>query len=203
MQIDDEQSRLIGGPYASAETAYNTYIDSVTDTYSGGSGGGHNMWRVIGDKAKWLLVDSGRGEIGTPTNVVELEETLKNLSAIASAPNAIAVLASPNGDTLSVGISNQVGPPFPEQGEEDQPPGVIREPLACANYTQEDDTALYLYVVGDKELSRDEGVAVFRYCGEWTEIPRRNCVPVPVMIEIAKAFFTTGELPEWIDWEDV
>jgi hypothetical protein len=44
---------------------------------------------------------------------------------------------------------------------------------------------------------------VFRFEGQWTEVLRRNCVPVDVMLQIAKHFFLTGSLPHWIDWEQV
>jgi hypothetical protein len=141
----------------------------------------------------WTLLDFDR-ELAVVDDWGSLEVALRSLPETASAPNAIATLASPRGDTLSIGIAGQ--------GDKDNPG--VESPLASVEYNQASGDPPYLVPVGDSSLpieSRD--VAVFRFEGQWTEIPRRNCVTVDLMLRIAKDFFTTGNLPGWLAWEEV
>ena len=133
------------------------------------------------DTSYWAVLDWNR-ELARIESEEDLERTLREVPAQASSPNAIVNIWSPTGDVLSVGISDG---------------------LACMNFTGSSGDPPYYKVVGHPELSPQDGVIVFRYEGQWTEIPKRNCVPVQVMIRGAKDFYRTGELPEWLEWEEV
>jgi hypothetical protein len=141
----------------------------------------------------WELLDFDR-RMATASTWEGIESALRAIPERASSPNAIATLVAPNGDTLSIGIAS------PRDGDN---PGLDR-PVACVEFNRASQDPPYLAVVGDPSLTaEDMGVVVFRFEGQWTEILRRNCVPVDVMLQIAKHFFLTGTLPDWIDWEPV
>src|SRR5204863_4309571 len=98
----------------------------------------------------------------------------------AGSPNAIVNLVASNGNTLSIGIAGQ--------GDGDNPG--LQEPLASVEFDLASQDPPYLVVVGDPWLTlEDGGVVVFRFEGQWTEVLRRNCVPVDVMLRIVKHFF--------------
>ncbi len=123
-----------------------------------------------------------------------IEAALLAIPERASSPNAIATLVAPNSDTLSIGIASH------RDGDN---PG-LDTPLASVEFNRASQDLPYLVVVGDPSLNAENGgVVVFRFEGQWTEVLRRNCVPVDVMLPIARHFFLTGTLPDWIDWERV
>ena len=141
----------------------------------------------------WTLLDTDR-ELAVADTWEGLEAALLASPGRADAPNAIVTLVAPGGDTLSVGIAG------PADGEN---PG-LTQPLASVEYNRASQDPPYLVVVGDASLTYEHGgVAVFRDAGQWTEVLRRNCVPVDVMLRIAGFFFETGALPSWIAWEQV
>ena len=142
----------------------------------------------------WKLRDSTR-VLCTPDSWDQLRDALVNLPQTAYTPNTIVDLVSPKGDTLSIGIA---GP-----SDKDNPG--LSQPLACLNFVDASRNPPYLAVVGDPTLTFElGGVVVFRYEeGTWTEILRRNCVPVEKVLEVAKHFFESGSLPDWITWEEV
>jgi hypothetical protein len=141
----------------------------------------------------WELLDFDK-RMATASTWEGLESALLAIPERASYPNAIATLVAPNGDTLSIGIAG------PLDGDN---PGLDQR-LACVEFNQASQDPPYLAVVGDPSLAAENGgVVVFRFEGQWTEVLRRNCVPVDVMLQIAKHFFLTGTLPDWIDWEQV
>ena len=150
---------------------------------------------LVGERAldSWTLLDFDR-ELAVETTWVGLEDALRTIPEKAASPNAIVTLVAPNGDTLSVGIAGR--------GDHDNPD--LRQHLATVEFNQASQDPPYLVVVGDPTLTFENGgVVVFRFEGQWTEILQRNCVPVDVMIEVAKHFFHAGRLPEWITWEEV
>lgn len=142
----------------------------------------------------WQLVD-GDQTLAVVDSWEQLEEALRSVPQKAFTPNTIVDLFTPQGDTLSIGVA----------GPRDRDNPGIGEPLACINFTAASRNPPYLTVVGDPLLSYENGgVTVFRYEeGTWTEILRRNCVPVEVMLRVVKHFFLTGSLPDWIPWEEV
>ena len=144
--------------------------------------------------AQWQLLDGDR-TLAVVDTWEQLEEALASVPRKAFSPNTIVDLASPQGDTLSIGVA----------GPRDRDNPGMTEPLACLNFTAASRDPPCLTAVGDPSLSYENGgVVVFRYeQGTWTEILRRNCVPVETMVRVAKHFFLTGSLPNWISWEQV
>lgn len=143
---------------------------------------------------QWRIRESGR-ILGVPETWDQLREVLVNLPKRARTPNTIVDLVSPKGDTLSVGIA---GP-----SDKDNP-GLTQQ-VACMNFVNASRNPPYLTAVGDASLTFESGgVVVFRYEeGTWTEILRRNCVPVEKMLEVVQFFYETGLLPDWMGWEEV
>jgi len=143
---------------------------------------------------QWKLLDWDRTLAAVDT-WDQLKEALLSAPQRAATPNTIVDLVSPQGDTLSIGIAGPL--------DRDNPG--MTEPLACLNFTRASRNPPYLTVVGNPALTYENGgVVVFRYEeGTWTEILRRNCVSIEVMLEIVKHFFLTGSLPNWIPWEEV
>jgi hypothetical protein len=141
----------------------------------------------------WALLESDR-ELANGTRWEELESSLRRLPCQASPGNAIAILLTPTGDTFSIGIA--------EPHEGDNPD--LDEELASIEYNRADQEPPYLVAVGDPSMTfEDGGVVVFRFEGDWTEILKRNCVPVEKMLAIVNHFLEENELPDWIGWEQV
>jgi hypothetical protein len=143
---------------------------------------------------QWTLLDGDR-TLAVGETWEQLEQALSTVPQKAYSPNTIVDLVSSQGDTLSIGVA----------GSSDRDNPELAAPLACLNYMGASCNPPYLTVIGDPSLSYENGgVVIFRYEeGTWTEILRRNCVPVDVMLRIAKHFFLTGSLPDWIAWEEV
>ena len=141
----------------------------------------------------WTLLEGDR-ELAVATGWDGLEAALRDLPDRVSPPNAIATLVAPNSDTLSIGIAG------PRDGDNLG----LDQALASVEFNRASMDPPYLVVVGDSSLTFENGgVVVFRFAGEWTEILRRNCVPVERMLDIVKYFVDEMALPEWIKWEQV
>jgi Immunity protein Imm1 len=142
------------------------------------------QWRLLDWERSFVIIDSEK----------TLKATLSGLLEKADTPNRIVELESPEGDKLSIGIAGPTDSDNPK----------LTQPLACVNFTSASLDPPYLTVVSDATPQDDDGgVVVFRYDGSWTEVLRRNCVPVDVMLRIAQHFFAKGILPDWITWEEV
>jgi Immunity protein Imm1 len=140
----------------------------------------------------WNLYDSER-PCETISSGDVLKRLIETLPTSGTTPNRIVGLEAPNGDNLSIGIASSSA---------DNPS--LMEPLAYIQYTNASLDPPYLVPVGDAALSFENGgVVVFRYEGSWTEILKRNCVPIDMMLRIALHFYRKGSLPEWIAWEEV
>lgn len=142
---------------------------------------------------RWILRDGDR-ELFNGTEWSMLETAILQIQDRAYWPNEICDLESPSGKVLSIGIA--------KTGSKDNP--AIPSDLACVNFQSETGDPPYLTVVGDQSLDYENGgVVVFRYeNGHWTEMLRRNCVSVEVMLRIVKHFVETEMLAEWVAWED-
>ncbi len=141
----------------------------------------------------WTLLDSDR-EIAVESGWEGLEAVLSNPSRRTEPKNTIVTLVAPSGETLQVGVA---GP-----GDGDNPD--LRDPLAMIESIGASGDPPYLVVVGDPSMTFEkDGVVVFRFGGEWTEILRRHCVPVDVMLKVVNHFFLTGTLADWVTWEQV
>ena len=140
----------------------------------------------------WQLHDWER-QFGPIDSQEALERMIRELPESGSPPNRIVDLESPNGDKLSFGIAG------PNDGDN----RTLTQALACVQFTNASLDPPYLIPVGDASLNYENGgVLVFHYDGSWTEILRRNCVPLEAMIRIAQHFYQNGTLPTWIAWEE-
>ena len=132
--------------------------------------------------AGWVLLDWDR-KLSDVDSVEQLDTLLSSLCRLCKFPNGIANLVSPKGHTLSLGISGRLG---------------------CLNYIDADENAPSLTVLGDPSLTYENGGVVnFMYEDQVTEILRRNCVSVDVMLRAARHFYQTEGLPDWLTWEEV
>ena len=145
-------------------------------------------------KNRWELRDADR-LLGVADTWEQLQQSVLSAPQRAFTPNTIIDLTMPQGDTLSIGVA---GP------HDNDNPG-ISKPLCCLNFTDSSRNPPYLAIVGDASLTYETGgVVVFRYeDGAWTEILRRNCVPVETMLQVVKHAFDTGCLPTWIQWDEI
>jgi hypothetical protein len=141
----------------------------------------------------WRLHDGERPlfQVDSPE---ELERLVQELPETGSTPNRIVELESPQGERLSIGVAG------PKDGDN---PGLL-QPFICLQLTNANLDRPYLIPISDSSLNLENGgVIVFRYEGTWTEILKRNCVPMDVAIRIAQHYYRTGILPQWIGWEEV
>lgn len=123
-----------------------------------------------------------------------LEQTIRSLPTRSAEPNAIATLTSSAGNALSIGIA---GP-----GDGDNPG--LSEQVACLTYIDASGDPPYLTVVGDASMHQEDGgIVVFKFNGHWTEMLRRNCLSIELMLPVVKEFFRTGQLPRNASWEEV
>jgi hypothetical protein len=143
---------------------------------------------------QWVLLDWDR-ELATIENETQLEAELGALRAKVNPPNTIVNLVSPTGHVLSVAIASRT-----DRGNED---ANFDGERSCMNFMQASQNPPYLKVVGDPALTDADGLVVFMYEEQWTEIPLRNTVTVSVMLRAARDFFRTEQLPQWIPWEEV
>lgn len=154
-----------------------------------------NQTKADKDVAKtapiWELIDSN-GKLAEIDSWDKLKQVILSIPDQSPTANAIVNLFSPHGDTLSIGIA----------GPDDRDNPQLTERLACVNFTSE--TLPNRVVLGNAALTFENGgVIVFRFEGTWTEILRRNCVPIETMLKIVQHFYKNGELPGWIEWEPV
>lgn len=108
----------------------------------------------------------------------ELEEVLDTAQRKSAGRGRIAMITSPDGPRLDVGV------------------GLSESFL---QFTQGDDDP-YLISVGSVDT---QGVEVFSLEGHETEIPRRNLIPVESARHAAAVFFQTGVRPASVGWEEV
>ena len=88
-------------------------------------------------------------------------------------------LISPSGDSLGIGLGRA-------ESLLVYVPGSLLPP--------------YYSSVGEVQA---EGEIVFYHCGEPTEYPRRNAIPVGLARDAVRSFFTEGKLPDFVKWEEV
>ncbi len=124
----------------------------------------------------------------------ELARVIRNLPDSGSPPNRIVELETPEGGVLSLGLAGC--------GDSDNPG--LTQKLGYAQFVHATFDPPYLVPVGDSSLTYEkDGVVVFRFQGTWTEISRRNCVSLEILIQMVQDFYQSGILPEWIAWEEV
>jgi hypothetical protein len=137
----------------------------------------------------WTLLFRDR-EV-TAETLADLEGAILSIPKVALTPNTIVDIAGPNGDVLSVGIA----------GRSDGWNTFLKEDVVYVEYSDTSQESPYLRIVGDRS-SRGEVVFMYRD-RQHTPEPRRNCVPVEVMLRVVRHLFEHGTLPDWVEWEEV
>ena len=115
-------------------------------------------------------------------SIAELDELLDQLSERFSSedPRLVGVQRSETRDCLTIGIGRDISVLNFMNGTFDPP-----------------------YVSSVSTDSNANGLLVFRYGGDWTEIPAKHCVPIDVAREAMRHFCRTGALSESVLWAEV
>jgi hypothetical protein len=78
---------------------------------------------------------------------------------------------------------------------------ILQEDVAYVEYSNASQESPYPRIVGDRSLP---GEVVFMYRDrQHTPEPRRDCVPIEVMLRVVRHLFEYGILPDWAEWEEV
>jgi|HubBroStandDraft_5_1064220.scaffolds.fasta_scaffold697360_2 hypothetical protein len=136
-----------------------------------------NKWVLSGEDSNVGL----RVHDECPT-FAELEVVVPRALAVAAASGSILDLESPSGKILSFAIAGDNG---------------------CANFVEDIDAGPYLTALGDRTRSRTDGVVAFRYGGDESEIPLRNCIRPEQVLALVREFFESDACPSSIEWEEV
>ena len=119
------------------------------------------------------------GKVERASSIEDLERLLDRIAA--DYPGDSAVLATltrdDTGDSLKIGLGR---------------------PLSVLEFMSGSLEPPYFASVGTVQ---DDGSEVYHYDGEWTEIPRRNLIPLVEARRAARRFFLTGERPDEVAWE--
>jgi Immunity protein Imm1 len=136
--------------------------------------------------SKWILSgensDVGLRVYDECSTLEELEAVVPRALARAAASGSILDLESPSGKILSFAIAGD---------------------NACANFVEDIDAGPYLTALGEPARSRTDGVVAFRYGGDESEIPLRNCIRPDQVLPVVREFFDRDARPTSIEWEEV
>lgn len=120
------------------------------------------------------------GKVVPVEGTAALDCVLDNLTAATPREEPIIVdLIHPVGGVLSMGIGLETS---------------VLSHVPASNHPP------YHASVGDLQAV---GTVVFYYGGHWSEFPRRHCIPLTDARQVMREFLATGELPSWLDWEEV
>lgn len=112
--------------------------------------------------------------------IQELDALLAELARGRAGQRGMLVnIESPNGDVLTVGVGGDV---------------------SVVSYMRQNGKPPYVTTVGDPEA---EGIVVFDYLGQWTEIPKRNTITFERAREILRRFLWDGTLDPNVEWEEL
>ena len=111
----------------------------------------------------------------------DLEKKLIEIRDSPNYSNPILTLVDPLGNTLTIGISKNLG---------------------FLNFIDSSGNPPYFSSVGNRSLSETNEIMVFYIEGKhFTEVPKRNCIPIETLIEVTKEYIKTGNLSTVINWE--
>ncbi|SRR6266700_7313985 len=123
-----------------------------------------------------------RQDTGNPLNgaVLEDPEALRTIvQDMQSRAPFLAELIGTNGRTLLLGLGCSDG---------------------CVQFSSTDGTPPYLMAVRD---NAEQGEQDFLICNTPTPVPRRYCLPMQRVAEIAAAFLEHGERYSDVEWEEI
>jgi len=114
------------------------------------------------------------------SSLAELEALLDDLQRKyrRSRPALITIEAPENQGTLTIGLGLDV---------------------SVLNHIPESGNPPYLSSLGNPNA---EGITVFYYMGDWTEIHQRHLIPIDLAREGVRHFCKTGHLLDKIEWEE-
>jgi hypothetical protein len=138
----------------------------------------------------WAFHNSNSDEKAELDNIDDLWDHLDNFRKRYS--NSVGILIAPDGQHLNLGRSNVMNDYT-----------VLPQELGYVEHCPADGNPPYLAPVEDPSISIGDGILVFRYADELSEIPRRYCVELSKMKEIVRHFMATNRLPDWIMWEQI
>jgi hypothetical protein len=112
-------------------------------------------------------------------SITELDALLDDLHAKCESTQPILVaVKSINGDTLTIGLGNG---------------------LSLLSFIPHNAEPPYLSSSGNRQA---QGMSIFYYMGEWTEIPKRKLIPLAVARQAMRSFIATSTLPDDLIWEE-
>ena len=82
---------------------------------------------------------------------------------------------------------------------------VVGGDVSLASFYSEHGGPLVVNVCGqlpEEEIGRDDEIVIFSYEGEYSEVLRRECVPVAMAHEAMRLFFVTGQRPDNLMWDE-
>ncbi len=74
--------------------------------------------------------------------------------------------------------------------------------LGCAQYSAADGSPPYLMAIGDKDII-EEGYVEFAIADTDTPVPRRFCLPIGTIEQVARDFVANGTRSSTVDWEEI
>ncbi len=128
----------------------------------------------------WTIED-GQKILSEIKDVDEIEKSILKLKLEYGEKNLIFFLVNPKGDYMQFGISNE---------------------LCFLNYHNEKDEPPYYSSVNSNMIYKENEKMIFQVCGNYTEIPYRNCIDFDKVLETLKQYFQTNKLPDIIAWEE-
>jgi hypothetical protein len=120
--------------------------------------------------------EDGRAEVGS---IEELDRLLDGLAASVLEKPLMAELIAENGDSLAAGLGRDE---------------------SVLSWINGDQNPPYYASKGDSGAG---GMIVFFYRGDWSEFPRWSAIPVARAREAMRRFFTTGQMPDNVEWTEV
>jgi hypothetical protein len=129
---------------------------------------------------RWRLED-GEKTIAEIEDIKELEDIIDKIRTNNKGKNIIYILSHPNRQFMQIGISDKIG---------------------FLNFHDSSDEPPYYSSVAEDTTNIADKIMDFYICGNYTEIPLRNCIPFKELLDTIKEFFRTGKLPNTIKWEE-
>lgn len=121
----------------------------------------------------------GEGQLAHVNSLEDLDRLIDKLSQEAATGLPFSIELSMNSDTaLSIVIGNKI---------------------SHMNFFSMTSVP---HVVGCRGLWNDDELFVFLYGNEYSEMPRKYCVPVEVALEALRQYFLTGVRPQNVVWND-
>jgi hypothetical protein len=133
--------------------------------------------------SKFKLIDLTKtvAEPSIELEITSVRELRLSLSELRNRDPAFVDLVAPNGDALTIGVSQELG---------------------FVQYVNSSLDPPYLVAIDNRRMIED-GIMVFDAGGTPTEIALNECISMDLAIEIAEHFFLTGQLAPYVYWKEI